>query len=361
MRNMDDLSSLPGHTAAAVGEQLRQAYHYMRHYDRLQVIRKGIEPGATRAIEIGPLDRPVLTKPKFDVRYLDFADTQTLREKYSSDPGVGHVAEVDIVWDGAQRLSSVVGGEETFDAVVASHVIEHVPDPIGWLAQFADVLVNDGIVNLAIPDKRVTFDVNRRLTEASDWIDGFLRKLTQPSYTQVFDFHTKTVMSADTALLWAGAVDYSGLPEALHHAREALDVCREMTNESPHVDVHCGVYTPASFVDILEVISGLDLIDFSLAELVSTRPNTIEFYARLKRLDRDLSLDDRRREQAAAITAAREALAMAPVPLDYVDPAAPDAAQAPPRFVPGDRERRAIEFKRRAVVRARNVFSRDHR
>ncbi len=51
------------------------------------------------------------------------------------------------------------------DLLVASHVIEHVPDLITWLREIASVLKPTGQARLAIPDRRYTFDLLRVETQ----------------------------------------------------------------------------------------------------------------------------------------------------------------------------------------------------
>ncbi|HEY3736512.1 MAG TPA: class I SAM-dependent methyltransferase [Jatrophihabitans sp.] len=317
---------------------------------RAEVMRRGIMPGRSSVLEIGPLDRPVLGKSAYDVRYADFTDSATLRAKYADDPGVGAIVDVDVIWDGASPLREVLG-EAHLDAVVASHVIEHLPDPVGWLANFAGVLTPGGLVNLVIPDKRVTFDVNRRLTEAADWIDASLRRPSQPTYAQIFDFHTKALPDADTVGLWAGTVDYRGVVRDEGLAAAALEACRGVSEDGPHADVHCSVFTPTSFVDIVEQLGELELLDYALAELVPTKPNTIEFYARLMRLDPASDPAQRRQKRDDGIAAAREAIAAAPAPISASgsDDDGPSAAH----YVVSEREQRFVELKRRVMRRFR--------
>lgn len=43
---------------------------------------------------------------------------------------------------------------EPFDAIYCSHVIEHIPDPRGWMGRFRQVLAPGGIVCLSVPNMR---------------------------------------------------------------------------------------------------------------------------------------------------------------------------------------------------------------
>ena len=76
----------------------------------------------------------MVAKTEGDITYVDHADTEALKRKYAADPEVNveELVTVDGVW-GANTLLDCVGGD--YDFVVASHVIEHVPDPAAFLAE----------------------------------------------------------------------------------------------------------------------------------------------------------------------------------------------------------------------------------
>jgi SAM-dependent methyltransferase len=73
-------------------------------------------------------------------------------------PGSRHP---DILSD-SERFEAIANG--TFDFVVANHVLEHVTDPIGALAEWHRILKPDGLLLLSLPDKRYTFDHRRSRT-----------------------------------------------------------------------------------------------------------------------------------------------------------------------------------------------------
>lgn len=320
---------------------------------RAHALRQGIQPGISAAVEIGPLDKPVLTKPEFCVRYLDFASTEQLAAKYADDPNVNTVVDVDVLWDGSNSLSDVLGDDKV-DAVVASHVFEHVPDPIGWLRNLAYALRPGGVVALAIPDKRFTFDINRRLSETSDLLDAFLRQAKVASYAQIYDFHTKAI-PADAALLWAGLVDYTGGVRGGDLDREAFQMCVDLCDGGPYIDAHCHTFTPQSFVDVIAQLSEFDVIDYTILDVIPTQRNTIEFYARLERLDPALTVEDRRAKQHQGIESALKAIAAGPIPAD-ASRIHNDAIPEPGSFKVSDQERRMIMAKRRAVKILRSAL-----
>jgi hypothetical protein len=104
----------------------------------------------------------------------------------------------------------VTKNESPFDFVYASHVFEHLPNPVGWLEQVADVLEVGGKVSLVIPDKRFCFDVNRQATEIADLVDAYLSGRAHPSLRSICDFHSR-IVAVDTLGLWSGEADYSGV------------------------------------------------------------------------------------------------------------------------------------------------------
>jgi hypothetical protein len=269
-----------------------------------------IDVGGWRGLEIGPLHSPRVRKDQGDVDYLDHATTEELRVKYSANeqtrPHLDELVEVDFVADGRRRLAEVTATDAPFDYVIASHLLEHLPDPVGWLQQVAEILVDGGVLSLVIPDKRFSFDTNRTPTEISEWVDAYLRGLTTPSFRQLYDFLAKVTTidgSVDTAGLWSGTADYAGVvrddvpdPDAA-----AFEVCVEHRNAGGFIDVHCGVYTPASFLRLYDALVRLGLCSFTIASFTPTAVDTLEFFVTLAKLPDGLDEADRRARQLASI------------------------------------------------------------
>ncbi|MDQ3414406.1 MAG: class I SAM-dependent methyltransferase [Verrucomicrobiota bacterium] len=123
-------------------------------------------------IEIGALDSPLQTYHRARVRYLDCLPSEKLRAAYPEIPPQS-VLEVEQVEDG-ETLGSVPN--ESCDFVIANHVLEHLRNPIRGMENMFRVLKSDGILYLALPDKRFTFDVGRSVTSYEhlkrDYLDG---------------------------------------------------------------------------------------------------------------------------------------------------------------------------------------------
>ncbi|HZT83315.1 MAG TPA: methyltransferase domain-containing protein [Gemmataceae bacterium] len=111
-------------------------------------------------LEVGALHHPLPLPPSARVRYVDRLDEAGLRAHYPELAGVPF-APVDLVDDG-EKLSRVAPGSQDF--VVANHLLEHAQDPVGTVKRFLEVLKPGGVLYLAVPDKRGTFDARRPLT-----------------------------------------------------------------------------------------------------------------------------------------------------------------------------------------------------
>lgn len=111
-------------------------------------------------IEIGALYRPLPAPKAARVRYVDRMPVGALRAQYPELAGLPLV-EVDIVTDG-ETLVEIPDESQAF--VIANHFLEHCQNPVLALESMLRVLESDGILFLAVPDKRYTFDVGRPVT-----------------------------------------------------------------------------------------------------------------------------------------------------------------------------------------------------
>lgn len=212
-----------------------------------------------RGLEFGPLDRPLVARTEAAVSYVDHLSTEGLRAKYETHAHVdlGAICEVDHVLEPGRPLSDVVG--TGYDFVIASHVIEHVPDLVGWLEEMTRILAPTGILALAVPDKRTTFDVARPLTLPSDLIAASLQGDVRPSVATVLEHHLMALRNGPD-IMWSRAVARSRLAH-VHDLGYALGE-GERAAKDEYVDVHCWVFTPASFVANLRVLRAAGLTRF---------------------------------------------------------------------------------------------------
>jgi len=120
-----------------------------------------------KGIEIGALDCPLPVAAGVEVAYVDQYDTERLTELYHRfDTPMVHVSHIC----NGETLAGIDDGSQDF--VIANHFIEHAQDPIRTLENFFRVLKDRGVIYLAIPDKRFTFDKDRQVTDfAHIWRD----------------------------------------------------------------------------------------------------------------------------------------------------------------------------------------------
>jgi predicted SAM-dependent methyltransferase len=148
----------------------------------IQVVRCAVSQGpqallASRflrgaGLEIGALHSPLPVPSACRVRYVDRHSVDELRREYSELAAVPFVP-VDVIDDG-EKLNTIA--PESQDFVIASHFLEHTQDPIGTIRRHLQVIRPGGILFVAVPDKRFSFDVNRPVTTLEhiyrDYEDG---------------------------------------------------------------------------------------------------------------------------------------------------------------------------------------------
>jgi hypothetical protein len=240
-----------------------------------------------RVLEIGPLANPVVDPSVADVRYVDVVDRAGLIAHYDGNPAVTPDAIPDIdFWltreDGSvSTLAEAVAADAPFHHVVASHVIEHVPDMIGWLDDVAEVLVDDGALVLAIPDRRFCFDARRSPATVGQVVQAHLDRDRTPSARAVLDHFLDSVdFRGEDA--WAGR----NPPLAGTHTVEQVRQHFARQQAGEYVDCHVWPTTPVGFAELLADLLALDLADFAVERITATRVGHQEFYATLRRLPR---------------------------------------------------------------------------
>jgi len=81
----------------------------------------------------------------------------------------------------ASRLAEVA--DASYDFVLASHVLEHVANPLRALAEWARVLRSDGLLVLVLPHRDATFDHRRPVTPLAHFQDDERRGVGEDDRT----------------------------------------------------------------------------------------------------------------------------------------------------------------------------------
>ena len=254
----------------------------------------GIDVRNTFGAEIGPSDKPLVQKDEGRVLYVDHCDTEALRKRYATESTVDiSKLHVDAVWGERSlrealleslRLRGEPCDELALDYVVASHVIEHVPDFVTWLDEVLDVLRRDerqpGSLRLAVPDRRYSFDCLRRTSDLSDIVEAYALRRRRPSAGRVLDF-ALLMSEVDCTKAWGGELTPASLKRG-YTLDQALGLARDAEFNGAYHDVHCWVFTPQSFAALCCELAGHGLMHFECEWIDDTRRNELEFLASLK-------------------------------------------------------------------------------
>jgi predicted SAM-dependent methyltransferase len=256
------------------GRPLKRSFGISSREDKVFYIldRKGL------GLEIGPSHNPIAPKKKgFNVHILDHASDEELRKKYQ-DHGVNlnNIEEVDFVWRG-ESFPELIGNVGCYDWIIASHVIEHVPNFVSYLQQCEALLKKEGILSLVIPDKRYCFDYFSSTSTTGDVLDAYAENRVRPSHGQVFD-HIANASKRHGNIAWS-ADELGGATELVHTFAEAKTHWQRSFTTEDYIDVHCWRFTPASFRLLISDLSNLALINLEIQAEFNT--TGCEFYVSL--------------------------------------------------------------------------------
>ncbi len=248
---------------------------------RNEALLAGLATEELLGVEIGPLDRPIITPSMGRVLYVDHVDTETLRAKYADDPGVRveRLAPIDHVWDedGLDRLARRHGA---VDYIIASHVAEHVPDLLGWLAALARALSARGEIRLVVPDKRFCFDHHRALSTLADLLAAQVAGPRTPPLARIADYFLH-VVEVDAAAVWAGRPPPPPVVDAGRYAW-AASVCGEVHESGRYQDVHCWVFTPSSMCLLFADLAWFGVLALECTLFRDTERDGLEFLLGLR-------------------------------------------------------------------------------
>jgi SAM-dependent methyltransferase len=225
----------------------------------------------SRILEIGPSHAPIAPKVAgWNSFVVDHATQGELRAKFRGyGVNLDAIEPVDFVWNMgslADAVPTVFHG--TFDTIIASHVIEHMPDFIGFFAACAKLLKPTGTIALAVPDKRYCFDFFQPYSVAGDMIEAHLAGAKRHSRRTVFNYLTHIIM-ADGATAWGQhPIKEFAL---LHPFEEATKALQKWTDDprQPYKDYHAWYFTPASFELVVLELALAGMLDF---HVVTTFP-----------------------------------------------------------------------------------------
>jgi len=219
-----------------------------------------------RGIEIGPSYRPLCPKNQgWNTLVVDHATRAELVAKYTAwKVDTSLIEDVDVVLgdDGLDAISPKQG----YDYILASHVIEHIPNPIGFFRACADLLKPGGRLRLAVPDKRFCFDLLKPVSTAGQMIQAHAENRRSHTLGQLVDalmFHV--TCNGQITFHGVGAADEL---EFVHPPMDAYRMATQAIQSHQHYDVHGWVFTPSSFLVICSQLTAMGLLPFRITSVL---------------------------------------------------------------------------------------------
>ena len=252
--------------------------------DRPAALLRGIRRDS-KVLELGPSMSPMAPRSAgWDVTVVDHASQEELIEKYRNDVhvNVANIEKVDYVWRGGplhQAIPEHLHG--SYDVLIASHVIEHIPDPVAFFDSAAKLLdPKNGILALAVPDKRWCFDALKQVSTTGQMLEAHRQHRQRHSSATRFDASAYVVFDGTRSSWGREPLPALYLPDTLDHAFEEFQAWSEDPN-APYVDCHAWHFTPASFALNVLDLGACNLCDWHI-DWLEPRP-TVEFFTQLRR------------------------------------------------------------------------------
>jgi SAM-dependent methyltransferase len=163
--------------------------------------------------------------------------------------------------------------EHALDYVIASHVLEHVANPVAALAEWYRVVRPGGIIYLVLPDRRMTWEHRRPLTTLEHMLEDFLRGTTACDATHIDEF----VFAAD----WTRYSPATPATEVPARQEELARGMHEAVARGEQINIHFHAFEPGNLRSLLEHLATWppcrlkwEIVDFA-EEFPATCPNGI--------------------------------------------------------------------------------------
>jgi SAM-dependent methyltransferase len=239
-------------------------------------------PKTARIFEIGPSFSPIAPKAEgWNTWSLDHTSREGLIAKYTGHQGVDvqRIEEVDFIWTGGPITEAVPSElHGTFDAFIASHVLEHTTDLIGFLDSAATLLKPTGTMIFAIPDKRYCFDYFQPLTTTGHVLRARTERRSRHTPCTAFE-NVAYVTKESHGIAW-GQHPTRDLA-FLHTLEQAKEWFSSMETRDEYADMHAWRFVPPSFELIILELARLGDTDWQVDRIGEAKG--CEFFAWLRR------------------------------------------------------------------------------
>jgi len=255
--------------------------------DREIFVKNIIKDKNSRILEIGPLNRPIVLKSEYrNSYYCDIRNTDEIKELYSGNEylektgiciDINSIVDVDfVIKESYQKTFSHI---EKFDYVIASHVIEHMDDIIGFFVDISGILKPGGKLCIIYPDKRYCFDHFRESSSFRDAFDVFTRGRTETA-RMVLDFFSMSVNENNPVVFWNGDNLNNIIPQ--YNIEQSIENYKCVLNGEKFDDVHYWPFTDRSFLLFMYNCIRAKLLPFTCSQFIPTKENTQQFFVELE-------------------------------------------------------------------------------
>ncbi|MGH7943578.1 MAG: methyltransferase domain-containing protein [Opitutaceae bacterium] len=134
--------------------------------------------------------------------------------------------------------------DHSLDYVLASHVLEHVANPVRALAEWYRVVRPGGFIYLIVPNRRATWEHARELTPVDHMIDDFIRGTTAVNATHIDEF----VFQAD----WSIFSPETPADDVPANQVELARTMRWAVGHGEESNIHFHTFEPSNLRELLE-------------------------------------------------------------------------------------------------------------
>lgn len=232
---------------------------------REQLLLFGISK-ASRVIEIGPSYSPLAPKREgWDAFIVDHATREELVVKYREHgKDVDRIEHVDYVWNGGCLADGLPEQCGTFDAFIASHVIEHSTDIVTFLQAAQRLIKPQGVIVLAVPDKRKCFDFYRHPSTTADAIAAFEERRDRHNLRTHLDYMMQMSWKGRAPAWHQDDIRPAELLLGLEEIRTKIS----LRYATEYVDAHGWVFVPANFKLMILELTLLGYLNVRIDKLI---------------------------------------------------------------------------------------------
>jgi SAM-dependent methyltransferase len=137
--------------------------------------------------------------------------------------------------------------DHTLDYVIASHVLEHVANPVAALAEWYRVVRPGGIIYLVVPNRLSAWDHTRELTTVEHMLDDYVRGTTARDASHIDEF----VFGVD----WARYSPTTAPEDVPAKQAELARGMHEAIARDEDINIHFHTFEPSNVRELLETLA----------------------------------------------------------------------------------------------------------